>query len=345
VNLINTRYSFMSAYLKGEESRSVTFEQIGEVLQRSATMLDALEIIGETDIGEYLLDRPIKTFDDADEILWAYLDECLRRLDGFDMPSDMSRIAHLYVEKYDVLNIRIALRIILKRVPSSLVPLGAIHSGGYLQELSTVREKDELFSIVAACGLGDYIRTIEDINEKDPQSVSEGEVWLQNLYHQKVLEAFRSMADGHLLEKAFKIGIDTANLRTVFRVSLGGGAAAGAPILSDGRMLARDTVQELLTLKMAEITGKLESTGYHMMAQEVAKGYEKGADITAVDKVTEKHRFRMLKDLLSTRILSTANMLWYLLLKELEIRNLRLIFKMLADGIPPAEIRDLVIAA
>jgi vacuolar-type H+-ATPase subunit C/Vma6 len=345
VNLISARYAFMSAYLKGEESRSVTSEHIGEVLQRSATMQDALEIIGDTDIGEYLLDQPITTFDDADEQLWLYLDGCLGRLEGFDMPPDMSRIARLYVEKYDVLNIRIALRVILKKVPSSMVPLGAIHSGGYLHDLSAVRERDDLSSILATCNLGDYIRTIENITEKDAQAVSEGEVALQNHYHQKVLGAFRSMADGHLIEKAFKIGIDVANLETVFRISLGGGGAAGAPVLSGGRMLSENAVQELLTLKMAEITGRLENTGYHMMAQEVSKGYEKGGEITAVDKITEKHRFGMLRDLLSPRILSTSNMLWYLLLKELEIRNLRLTFKMLADGIPPAEIRDLVIAA
>jgi vacuolar-type H+-ATPase subunit C/Vma6 len=40
----------------------------------------------------------------------------------------------------------------------------------------------------------------------------------------------------------------------------------------------------------------------------------------------------MLRDILSPRILSPATMLWYLLIKELEIRNLRLIFKMLTDG-------------
>jgi len=345
VNLTSTRYAFMSAYLKGEESRTVTSDHIGEVVQRSATMQDAFEIIGDTDIGEYLLDQPITTFDHADEHLWLYLDECLGRLEGFDMPRDMLQVARLYTEKYDVLNIGTALRVILKKTPASPVPVGTIHSGGCLEELSAVRERDELISLLARCNLGRYIRTIEEINEKDPQSVSEGEVALQNLYHQMVLGAFRGMADGHLLEQAFRIGIDVANLRTVFRVSLGGNHSTGAPALSGGRMLSEDDVQELLTLKLGEITGRLEGTGYHAMVQEVSKGYEKGGEITAVDKITEKHRFRMLRDLLSTRILSTSNMLWYLLLKELEVRNLRLTFKVLADGIPAAEIKDLVIAA
>ena len=346
MNLISTRYAFISAYLKGEESRCVTSGHIGEIVQRSANMQDALEIIRDTDIGEYLLDQPIKTFDDADEYLWIYMDECLRRLERFKTPSEMLRMANMYVEKYDVLNIRIALRMLVKRTASSMVPLGAIHGRGHLKEMSVVKEKDEISKILARCDLGDYGRLIMDINEKDRQAVSEGEVKLQNIHHQKLLKAFKDMDDGDLLVKAFRIIIDLANLQTVFRLSLEGGhTAAGVPMLSGGRMLTENTIRELLTLKMTEITWRLDNTEYHKVAQEISKSYEKDGRITVSDKITEKYRFRLLKDLLSPRVLSSCNMLWYLLLKELEIRNLRLTFKMLSDGIPAAEIQDLVIAA
>ncbi|HOO89416.1 MAG TPA: V-type ATPase subunit [Syntrophales bacterium] len=345
MNLLSTRYAFISAYLKGEESRSVTSEHFDDMLQRSATIQDALEIIGDTDIGEYLLDQPIKVFDDVDEYLWAYLDACLKRLGQFNTPPDVALMTRLYVEKFDVLNIRTALRVILKRERSSLVPVGTIHDRGYLHELSSVREKDELYPILVACNLGTYIQTIENIKEKDGPSVLGGEIVLQNLYHRKMLEALQGMDDGDLLEKAYRIGIDTANLQTVFRISLTGHHIANASILSGGRMFSENTIQELLTLKMSEITGRLEHTGYYAMAQEVSKEYEKGGQITAVDKVTEKYKFRMLRDMLSPRILSSTNMAWYLLIKEWEIRNLRLTFKILADGIPPSEIKDLVIAA
>jgi len=344
VNLISARYAFISAYLKGEETRSVNREHINEILQRSANIQDALEIISDTDIGGYLLDQPIKTFDDADNYLWIYMGECLKRLEGFSIPPEMSRIISLYVEKYDVLNIRIALRMFSRRAISSMIPLGTIHDREYLEEMSAAREKDKVSEILARCNLGDYIRTMEDTNEKDRQSVSEGEVKLQNIYHQKVLKILKNMSDGHLLVHAFESIIDSANLQTIFRLSLGGSYTASAPVLSGGRVLPEDTIRELLTLRITEITGKLENTGYHMMSQDVAKGYEKDGKITIVDKVTEKYRFRLLKDLLSPRVLSTSNMLWYLLLKELEIRNLRLIFKILSDGIPAAEIRELVIA-
>ena len=182
----------------------MTPEHFGDMLQRSATMQDALEVIGDTDIGAFLLDQPIKTFDDADEYLWAYLDECLKRLEQFNTPPDMVLMARLYVEKYDVLNIRIALRMILKREFSSMVPVGMIHSTGYLHEISASKEKNELYPILTTCNLGDYIQAIENINEKDPQSVSGGETTLQNLYHQKMLGALRGMDDNHLLEEGIQ---------------------------------------------------------------------------------------------------------------------------------------------
>jgi len=345
VNLTNARYAFISAYLKGEETRGVTHEHIEELLRRSENMQEALEIISDSDIGGYLLDQPIKTFDDADTYLWLYMGECLKRFEGFNIPPEMSHIVNLYAEKYDVLNIRIKLRMISEETASSMVPLGTIYSREHLEEMSAAREMDELCKILAKCNLGDYIRVIEDINEKDPQSVSEGEVRLQNLYHHKVLKVFKNMTDGQLLVQTFESIIDSANLQTIFRLSLGGAYTAGAPVLSGGRVLSENTIKELLTLKITEITGRLENTGYHMMSQDVSKGYEKDGESTVVEKITEKYRFGLLKDLLSPRVLSTSNMLWYLLLKEMEIRNLRLILKMLADGIPAEEIRELVIAA
>ena len=295
MNLINTRYSFMAAYLKGEESRSVTSEQVGEVLQRSATMQDALEIIGDTDIGAYLLDQPISTFDDADEYPWLYLGECLGRLAGFNTPQEMSRIASLYVEKYDILNVRIALWMLLKQVPSALIPLGAIHCAGLLPELAAVREKEEIISILTRCNLGDYVPVVEEISEREAQSVTEAETALQNLYYQRVLDTFAGTADGHLLEKTIRIDVDMENLRTVFRVSLAGGQAAGMPILKGGRMLSEGIVQELLTLKIGEITGRLENTGYQLLAQEISKEFEKDGVITVIDRILERYRFRIVR--------------------------------------------------
>lgn len=316
-----------------------------EIMRRAENMQDALEIVGDSDIGEYLLSQPVKTFDDVDTHLWLYMGECLKRFGGSTIPPEMSRIVDLYVEKYDVLNIRIKLRMMLKNATSSLVPLGVVYNREYLEKMADAQEMDDVYEILAKCNLGDYIRIMENSSIKDARSASEGEARLQDHYYRKLLNIFKHMTDGQLLVQVFESIIDMANLQTIFRLSLEGDYAGDAPVLSGGRSLSEGIIKELLALKMTEITGKLENTGYHAMARDISKEYEKDGNITIVDIITERHRFQMLKDLLSPRVLSASSMVWYLLIKEREIRNLRLIFRMLTDGIPAETIRELVIAA
>ena len=69
--MLDPRYAYMSAYLKGEEPKVVTSEDIRK-LSRASNIQDALAIIRETDVGSYLEEMSIKTFDDLDECLWGY---------------------------------------------------------------------------------------------------------------------------------------------------------------------------------------------------------------------------------------------------------------------------------
>jgi vacuolar-type H+-ATPase subunit C/Vma6 len=54
----------------------------------------------------------------------------------------------------------------------------------------------------------------------------------------------------------------------------------------------------------------------------------------------DRHEFRLLKEILSRRMMSPLIIVWYLILKEAEIKNLRLVFKAVFDGRPPDGIRD-----
>ncbi len=341
----NARYAFISAYLKGEEARIVSAGQMEEVMRRAGSIQEALEIMGDSDIGEYLLAQPITTFDDADTYLWRYMGECLRQCEILMIPPEMTRIVKLYVEKYDVLNIMIKLWMMLTDETASFFPLGGIYNRDYLEKMSDAQELDDAYEILAECNLGDYIRIIENGTVTDARAVSETEVRLRNHYNYKVLNTFRHLPDGQLLVQAFESTIDTANLQTIFRLSLVDDYAGDAPILSGGRTLSEDLIRELLTMKPAEITGKLENTGYHAIAQDISREYEKTRDISVVDAITDTYGSHLLKDLLAPRVLSTSTMLWYLMIKEREIRKVRLVFRMLTDGIPADEIRDMAGAA
>ena len=51
----------------------------------------------------------------------------------------------------------------------------------------------------------------------------------------------------------------------------------------------------------------------------------------------------MLKDILSPRVLSPLVLVWYLILKEIEIRNLRLVLKTILDGVAVQEIKNYLV--
>ena len=83
MEIFNSKYPFMTAYLKGEEIKLVTSEHM-EKLLRVTGVPEAIDVIKETDIGHFLDSVLITSFDEADRALWFYLDDCLRRIDRYD---------------------------------------------------------------------------------------------------------------------------------------------------------------------------------------------------------------------------------------------------------------------
>lgn len=349
MNQINTRYAFTSAYLKGEEARCLSAEHIDGIFQRSLSLQDILDTMRDTDIGTSLLEftsAGTRTVDDTDTFLWEYLAGCLERLRRFEIPKEMVRILDSYIIKYDIANIKTSLRGVLEEKTVDMSPLGTLSGEGYLEILANAKSLEEIAEVLESCRLGDYASIIKEIRDKELHSTFEGEFRLESLYYTKMHSLLKDMSDGGVLAKALGIMIDLANLQVVFRSVLREGSPGmGDFILDEGHMLSATTVTELLPLTTTEIIGRLEGTEYHQMAREIFKSYEKDQTIAVVDKVMGGHRFRLLRDILSPRALSPCNLLWYLIVKETEIRNLRIILKSLEDGIELSDVRDYLVTA
>lgn len=346
MNLISTRYAFTSAYLKGEEARSVVSDHIDDIIHRSKTVNDILDVIRDTDIGDYLSESAaggMKTFTEFDDLLWRYLGDCLERFLRFSLPSDFIDIIDAYSTKYDILNIKTVLRGTLAEETALLVPIGDIDKQGYLEELSKAKSTVEIAEVLVKADLGDYASIVNEIKEKDRRSIFEAELKLDSVYYQTMLNVLKHINDGPILVKAFGIMIDLGNIQIAFRSAISGRFTVREFVSEGGYMLSGSILEELLSLKMSEIPGKLEKTEYYQMAQEIVKNFEKERDISVIDRTIEKYKVRLLSELLSPRALSPCNLFWYLLVKEFEIRNMRLIIKTLMDGIPSSEVQDYVV--
>jgi len=159
--LLYAKYAFISAYLKGEEPKVVTSDHIDRMLKAS-DIQNALEIIRETDVGNYLEELTVKTFDDLDEYLWKYFAQRISYVESLKLlPKDIQKLLRAYIVKYDVLNIKAALQIISTGKKIRMLPVGIIHNNGLLDELSTAENASGIIELLIKCKLGNYVPALE----------------------------------------------------------------------------------------------------------------------------------------------------------------------------------------
>jgi vacuolar-type H+-ATPase subunit C/Vma6 len=343
--VLNARYAFISACLKGEEPKTVTSEDVDKMMTASS-LQDALAIIRETDIGSYLEESPLGTFDDLDERLWRYLTQRVSYVESFKfLPKDVPNLSRAYIVKYDASNIKAALLSISTGKKSRMIPIGIIHNNGLLGELSSCEDVEDITKLLTKCELEDYAPALEQYKmDKGAKSKFIVEAKIDGEYYKNMLNMARRIKDGFVLAKAFGLVIDLTNLQIVLRAIIEGiGPDAADLIIAGGYRIADKTLRELLALKIADIPARLEDAQYLDIANEVSINYDKTKNITAVDEIIDKHKFRMLREILSPRVLSPLVMAWYLILKEVEIRNLRLVFKAIVDGVPVQEVKDYLV--
>jgi V/A-type H+-transporting ATPase subunit C len=351
--LPSAKYAFISAYLKGAESKVLTSEHVDRMSRMSSVpdvasnVREVLEIIKDTDAGRYLEEALVKTFDDSEMYLWHYFSECLERLGRLKLlPDEVRRVLRAYTVKYDVINIKAALQAIAAGKKASLVPVGIIHAQGLLDELSRAEGVSDVIGILRECRLGNYADILTEYSAEDKKSNFLTEAKLDGAYYDNLLKVSRNIPDGALLAKAFSIIIDMTNLAIVSRALVEEiGSLASEVVIKGGYMISDRVARELLEHKLADLPGALGITQYREIAEEIVAGYGRTKSITVVEETVDRHRFRLLREMLSPRVLTPLVLAWYLIVKELEVRNLRLVLKATFDAVPVEEIREYLVSA
>jgi len=343
--LLYAKYAFISAYLKGEEPKVVTPDHIDRIL-KSSNIQDALEIIRETDVGSYLEELTVKTFDDLDEYLWRYFAQRISYVESFKLlPKDIQKLVRAYIVKYDVLNIKAALQIISTGKKIRMIPVGGIYNNGLLDGLSTTENTGGIIELLIKCKLWNYVPALEEYKVEGGAKLKLlAESRLDSEYYKSMLSMAGRIKDGSVLSKALGLIIDLTNLQIASRAIIEGiGPDAAECTIPGGYMITDKAIRELLSFKLTDMPQRLEHPQYRHVAEEVLSSYENTKSITAVEEIIDKHKFRLLKEILSPRVLSPLVMAWYLILKEVEIRNLRLVLKAIADGAATEKLKEYLV--
>ncbi len=333
MSVFDDRYPFMTAYLKGEEAQVVTSDHVDR-LSRVTDVEQALEEIRDTDLGDCLNTTVIKTFDDLDEKLWAYLSDTVARLKWFKpVPADILKIVTAYLVKYDLLNIKAALLALTAGDKASLVPLGTIHDSGLLEELGAAETVADISQVLDRCRLSDYAVILADYQaDAGARARLLMEAKLDREYYQHLVAISAEVADGEELARVIGIMIDMTDLKMLLRaVADETGAEAAGYILGSGYLAPGENISEVATMKLNEMTAKVAYL-YRSAVREVSDSYDKTRNVTTFDEIIERNKFALLKGILSVKIMSPLMIIWYLILKENEVRNIRIILKTLFDG-------------
>ena len=338
-------YAFISAYLKGEEARMVNSNHLAAITGAS-NYSEVVDSIRDTDIGSYLEGLDIQTFDELDDRLWVYLNDSLSRINWFkSVPKDGRRIIDVYTTRYDILNVKVALQNILTGTKTNGIPAGTIYGSGLLEELLDAETLEDISSVLGSCHLRDYAAVLEEYRTEDGiRREILTDTGMEQVYFKELASAAGKMKDCDSLLKAFRTILDLTNLQVVLRASISESSAASAGRTIEGGYLLPDgLLRELLTLRAADIPSRLENPEYRAVAEEIMASYERDRNISVIDETIDKYKFRIISEILSPRIMSPAVIVWYLILKEIEVRNIRLVLKVVLDNISPDEIRDYLV--
>jgi vacuolar-type H+-ATPase subunit C/Vma6 len=337
-------YPFIASYVKGEEAHLLTPEHLNRLL-KVEDFLEALEVIRGTDVGNYLGSYPVKTFDELDERLWLYLDESLKFIRWLKpVPAKILNLIDIYTAKYDVLNIKTALRTLLTGKKPRFIPLGIIHNAGLLSELANASSVEAIIEILDQSGLADYAALLAGYRidtESAARLVIEAQ--MDRKYYSNLLKVARKTRDSAVFIRVIGTLMDMTNINIVFRaLAKNLGEAASAYTVGEGYLLSGKEINSLLSGKIEDTPAQIPDL-YRSLAVEIAESYQKTRSATAIEGIVDRYGFRLLTGMLSRSLMSPLIIVWYLVLKEAEIKNLRLIFKAAFDGRSPEEIRDTLV--
>ncbi len=340
-------YAFISAYLKGEEAKILSSDNINTLLKAESKQ-DIIDSLRYTDIGSFLEGLDIITFDDVDEKLWKYFNECLTRIIWFqNLPKAAKNILKAYLHKYDILNIKTALQNILSGEKVKGIPAGTIYDNGSLDDLINAENIDEVVHVINSTKLNDYANVLGGyrIEEGLRKEVLTDTV-MENLYYHNLIALTRKLKDGAILSRVFQTLLDMTNLQIVLRAAVGeSDLSVSGQTISGGYLLSDELIENMLTIKMQDFLTRIDNPLYRNSIEEVIAGYETDGDVSIISESIEKLKYTIIREILSPKIMSPAVIIWYVILKEIEVRNIRLILKTVMDNIPLEEIRDYLVMA
>ncbi|MFU8897186.1 MAG: V-type ATPase subunit [Gammaproteobacteria bacterium] len=332
--MLDPRAHFMNALLKSRQAALVSGADLERLAGESGR--DAHGVLRHTEIGAWLEGERWRTAAERDQCLWRYLAETAEAvLAQAFFPPQAQRFGRVYLLKYDVANVKAVVQgLALERAPA-VRPIGAIHAAGRLEALTEARDADAVAAVLRTCGLHAFGEAVHGFKHGGGTRARLAlESRLEAEYHGALRHAARSLDGGAVLAWACGVLIDLANLAILCRLLIAGvGTAGSESFIPGGRLLSRQELQDGLSHGLSELPRRLSHAFHRAVAADVLEAYERAGVIGVTDQVIERERLASLRHLLAPQLAPAAVMMWFLVNKEIELRNVRLGLVAVEDGL------------
>ncbi len=259
---------------------------------------------------------------------------------------DLRAIVGLYLDRYDLQNVKTIVRsktygASAAEVEEDLVPAGSFPLE-FLRDLIESETLDEAFRRLedtiyaqALAGLGAKASEVTDWSAWEDR--------VSAIYYSELLASIPPSTEANRLMRQFvQTEIDIVNLKTLLRVWAAKASFKREIFLTGGREMTVEDLEEMVTLDKAALMGRLSETSFY---ESIASDLERvestgvGALLRKVEKVhlIEAARYSHLHPL------SILPILDFIVRKDREVQNIRLIARGKESGLSTDVLRELLV--
>src|SRR3972149_4000713 len=251
-----------------------------------------------------------------------------------------------YLDRWDVSNIKTILRgkkygASKAEIEEDIVAAGSLPEDFLLRllDLETLAEISEALEgtiyHAALDALGGDFGALKDMAAYEDA--------LARVYYANLLESISPSTEPQALFRLFvRREIDIVNLKTVLRLSVAGSKGERDVFVDGGLELAREDLLALSVLEPAALPGRLGRYSFSEAIAPLLQALpEKGVGL--VERELEKLHLREASRFSHQHPLSILPVLDYIIAKEVEVQNLRIIARGKVAGLTNEEIRDLLV--
>ena len=337
-------FSYSNARVMARRGRLLDKKQIIEIVD-AKKLEDMYNLV--SDVPEYKKYLDKFPFEKAMDMDLAETHQTLAKISA----KNFREFYEVILTKWDIQNIKTLIAakemaIDTEEIKEKIIPFGKLPED-ILVRLIDAENIDEIATALKPTVY--YEPVIEAISlYKEKKTLLPLEASLDKYYYEKWLDTVSEISndDGKVLNTLIKTKIDLLNLKIILRARSDGLEFKDIKeyIFAGGDQLYEWKLNELMSIeKILDFVDGLEGTDYVDILKEVLPEYDKTGSVSVLESALDKYSMELGVKLAKKRPSTVGPMIGFLSQKEMETKNLKLIYQAKLEGFPPEEIRKMLI--